>query len=480
MACPGRKSGRFGFTLTEILVVLVIIAVLIGLTTLMVTWTVQVTDDLTDHAHAAQLPHLKRQAPAARAQTLAAVSNRHIVVLQPTANLHATIAQIRKTIPLEVTHLYTQGITGFAAVIPPAAVAAVQKAPGVSYLEPDQVASIQAQTLATGMRRIDCPLNSVLFGAHDLPLQPRNIGIAVPRKDSTQIVVAIMDTGIDKTHPDLNVTFSKSFGKFDDLDAFGHGTHVAGIVGAKNNDIGVVGVCPGCKLWNLKVLDASGSGTAADMLTALDFVIANASKIRVVNMSLRFAAVVKSINAQVTACWDQGVVMVSAAGNDSVDARTASPASAVGTITVGALADSDGKPGGLGPKLAFNGDPDDTMASFSNFGPRIDFLAPGVDILSTYPVSLGSYKKESGTSMAAPHVAGLCALMMCPAAILDGPIRNLEPLKSPVLPLNFLSPPTVKRLLLQSSPDTPLSARANRITGKLDKLVHPVINSKVF
>jgi len=474
-----KKSFRLGFTLTEILVVLVIIAVLIGLTSMAMSWGMRAVDDLVDEANAAQLPHMKRQAHEARAKTLAAVRGRHVVVLHGHADPQATIAQIQQTVPIQVTHVYTRGIRGFAAVIPPQSVAAVQNFPAVNYMHPDVVQKIQPQTVPTGVRRIDGLIDSA-FGAHDLPLQPRNIGIGIPARDTTQVVVAIMDSGIDRTHPDLNVTFHKAFGAFNDLDVIGHGTHVAGIVGARNNDIGVVGVCPGCQLWNLKVADASGNIALADSLSALDFVAAHAGTIRVCNMSFGGSPPVPAQNDAVTACWNLGVVMVAAAGNVPVDASTFSPASAPGAICVGALADSDGKPGGLGAACS-TGDKDDTMATFSNFGTRVDFLAPGVDILSTYPVSMGSYIKMSGTSMATPHVSGLCALMMCPALPPDGQVRNLEPLTpAPALPINVLSPPLVKMLLLQNSPNTPLSANAFRILGSLDSLVHPVIDAKAF
>jgi subtilisin family serine protease len=429
---------------------------------------------------------LRRQAQANKHRVTAEARGRHIVVLHKGVNPQVAIAEIRKTIPLEVTHVYNSAFPGFAARIAPEAVARLQGFPSVNYSHPDGTVHARTQKTSTGIRRINGLLDSA-FQAHVDPLSPslspfppRNVGLGVPKKDTTQIVVVVMDTGIDGTHPDLNVTLARSFvtGSSDVRDLNGHGTLCAGIVGAINNDIGIVGICPGCQLWNLKVLDANGSGTIADTLTALDFVVKHAQTIRVVNMSFGPASRVPSLDAAVLNCWNHGVVMVIAAGNDQVDALTESPAGP-GMMLIGSVADSDGRPGGLGPKLS-TGDLDDTMADFSDFGPGIDFLAPGVDILSTAPVAMGSYKTDTGNSFAAPHVSGLCALMRSPDASLSGPVRNVIPSAPLSLPFPSLSPDQIKQMLVQGSPDTPLPAKAFRIRGGRDGLVHRVIDAKAF
>jgi subtilisin family serine protease len=234
--------------------------------------------------------------------------------------------------------------------------------------------------------------------------------IKPPSNGFTAVIkpIAVIDSGIDSTHPDLNVVLSKGFGQPDGTDANGHGTHVSGIIAAKPDAKGVQGVLPGAPLWALRVFDSSGTGTTTDVIAACDFVAQNATQTNVCNMSLG-GGFSQSLNDAVDACVDRGVVMCVAAGNSSDDAGGHSPASAPKCICVAALADSDGLPGGRGPKLS-DGDPDDTFASFSSFGSVVKVIAPGVDILSTWPVAKGSYQTESGTSMATPHVAGMSAL----------------------------------------------------------------------
>ena len=234
--------------------------------------------------------------------------------------------------------------------------------------------------------------------------------------------VAIMDTGIDADHPDLNVLEDKQvnfIGSTPD-DLCGHGTHVAGIVGAKDNDIGIVGTAPGAKLWNVKVLEKNPmtgqcSGSLEGIIQGLNYVAENADQIDVVNLSLGglcregscdSPVYEKAINRVV----DNGVVVVVSAGNSNANSKDFIPARFLTPITVSAISDTDGKCGGLGPASNHpRGGPDDTLADFSNFGSSVDVSAPGVDILSTYPDD--SYAVMSGTSMSGPYVAGAAALI---------------------------------------------------------------------
>jgi subtilisin family serine protease len=231
--------------------------------------------------------------------------------------------------------------------------------------------------------------------------------------------VAVIDTGIDLTHPDLNVytagakncSTGTSAG-----DGNGHGTHVSGTIGALDNGIGVVGMAPGARVWPVRVLNNQGSGTFSAIVCGIDYVTAHASQIEVASMSLGGGgsddhncgntngdAMHKAICSSVAA----GVTYVVAAGNETDDAANHVPAAYDEVITVSALADFNGVPGG-GAAPTCRTDVDDTFADFSNYGADVDIIAPGVCILSTWKG--GGYNTISGTSMATPHVSGAAAL----------------------------------------------------------------------
>jgi subtilisin family serine protease len=229
--------------------------------------------------------------------------------------------------------------------------------------------------------------------------------------------VAVIDTGI-AAHPDLTiaggvncVNDGRSFG-----DGNGHGTHVAGTIGAKDNADGVVGVAPGARLWAVRVLNDAGSGTRSTIMCGVDWVTRNRGTIEVANMSLGGSGTEPSRSGCTTGdayhdtiCRSvaRGVTYVVAAGNAGVDARNSVPAAYDEVITVSALADFNGAPGG-GAVSTCRADADDTFADFSNHGPDVDLIAPGVCIESTW--LNGGYDTISGTSMASPHVAGAAAL----------------------------------------------------------------------
>jgi subtilisin len=206
--------------------------------------------------------------------------------------------------------------------------------------------------------------------------------------------VWIIDTGVDMDHPDLNVNKERSLsfisGQASADDNNGHGTHVAGIIGALNNTIGVVGVASGVQLVALKVLDQLGEGKLSSVVAAIAHVSQNGKAGDVVNMSLGLEGISPTLDREVKAAADKGILFAIAAGNDSKLANTSSPGRVnhANVFTVSAV-DSTGK-----------------FASFSNYGnDAVDVAAYGVRILSTY--MNGRYAILSGTSMAAPHVAGL-------------------------------------------------------------------------
>jgi subtilisin family serine protease len=207
----------------------------------------------------------------------------------------------------------------------------------------------------------------------------------------------IIDSGVDFNHPDLDVdqTRSKSFvdGQTSADDQNGHGTHVGGIIGAKNNTIGVLGVASGASLVSLRVLDKDGEGNLSYIIQAIAYVNANGKAGDVVNMSVGGDSGSDILDQQIQNTAARGIYFAIAAGNDSKLANTSSPARANGQniYTVSAV------------------DSLDNLASFSNYGNDVvDLAAPGVRILSTWINNRYAY--ASGTSMAAPHVAGLLLL----------------------------------------------------------------------
>ena len=212
-------------------------------------------------------------------------------------------------------------------------------------------------------------------------------------------VAWIIDSGIDASHEDLNVDVTRGFnaftkGKDADLstDGNGHGTHVSGTVAAIDNDLGVIGVAAGATVIPVKVLDSRGSGSYSGVIAGIDHVAANGSNGDVANMSLG-GGFSQAVNNAVIAAAATGVKFALAAGNESTDAATKSPASANGPniYTISAMSQGD------------------NWASFSNYGnPPVDFCEPGVAITSTWKG--GGYNTISGTSMASPHACGLLLL----------------------------------------------------------------------
>jgi subtilisin family serine protease len=269
--------------------------------------------------------------------------------------------------------------------------------------------------------------------------------------ERVNVDVAILDSGIQPDHPDLNVvggTNCLKQGKATDWrDREGHGTLVGGIVAALDNGFGRVGVAPGARLWAVRLSSQSespaGNILEDDLICGLEWVVAN--DIEVANMSLSGPgenindcesdpAIWDALQTAICAAIANGTTLVAAAGNEGMDASTELPAAYPDVIAVSAFSETDGLPGGLGESAgAFGCEEDiadDTFAFFSNFGPVVDLSAPGVCVGSTYLHS--TYAGGIGTSFATPFVSGAAALYLAnhpdatPRQVRDVLIRQRE------------------------------------------------------
>lgn len=295
-------------------------------------------------------------------------------------------------------------INGKAVLLPDVgAIGALARMPGVIRVEEDvivtalkgkPVPSQPTETLPWGVDRIDAD-------------------VAWAGSTGTRVKVAIIDTGIDTTHPDLKVyggcNFVSTGKKYDPTkysDDNGHGTHVAGTVAALDNEIGVIGMAPEAWLYAVKVLDRTGSGYLSWVIGGIQWSIEQG--VQVINMSLGTNAYSASFEEAVNAAWNAGIVVVAAAGNDGdtdSDDDVDYPARFASAIAVAAT------------------DKSDLRAPWSSDGPDVELSAPGVDILSTYKG--GTYATASGTSMATPHVAGTAALIIANGVTNNNDVRLL-------------------------------------------------------
>ena len=340
------------------------------------------------------------------------IPGQYIVVLKPGANGQAVAANHG----VERRREYTHALNGFAGTIPEGRLNALRHDPRVEFVEADVQVSALSQTIPTGVRRIGATLSSAA----------KIDGL----DERVNADIAIIDTGIDLTHPDLNIYRNVTFvaGTTSGNDDNGHGTHVAGIAAALDNSFGVVGVAPGARLWAVKVLDSTGYGEMSAVIQGIDYVTQHASEIEVANMSLGGLGQVDSLRLAIQNSVAKGVLYTVAAGNSHFELFGADyalggddfiPAAYPEVMAVSALVDTDGTSGGSGPASSYGAD--DTLATFSNYslhvapgnpvnspGLMIDVAAPGVNIYSTYLG--GSYATLSGTSMASPHVTGAAAL----------------------------------------------------------------------
>ena len=342
---------------------------------------------------------------------------RWIVQLRDGASVGTAVERARDRHGIRAERSFQRAFRGYAAQMTISQRQALLADPNVVAVVPDERVELESgpQPVPAGITRV---------GAN--PSAVRAVDGSDPELD---VDIAIIDTGIDK-HPDLRIAGGYNCTTSNPSawgDEHSHGTHVAGAAAARDNGFGVVGVAPGARVWAVKVMDASGGGYVSWLICGIDWVAAQTDPadpsvplFEVANMSLSVFSSDDGNCGQAAAptAYDllhraicrlnrAGVTNVVAAGNSTEDAANRAPAAYGETITVGAICDSDGQPGGKGPACSASAG-DDAWASFSNYGTAVDLVAPGVAVWSTMPGNKYGYK--SGTSLAAPHVAGGAAL----------------------------------------------------------------------
>ena len=373
----------------------------------------------------------KRVAFLAAAITLAGASaaqaDPYVVTLQPGADIDAVVDGARLPAP-KLT--YDSALTGFASDLNGPQMGRLLDDPAVVSVEPD------AEVQAHGME--------ALAAGETLPAGIRRVGAATPALAHQQasVGVAVLDTGVDLTNPDLDAVSGTNCIKpgTPAQDDNGHGTNVAGIIAARNNGRGVVGVAPGTRVYSVKVLNNRASGTLSQFLCGIDWVTANAATlgIKVANMSIGGTGAddgscgaknKDSEHKAICSATAAGVTFVVSAGNSGADFKTTVPAAYPEVLTATAMTDTDGLPGGLGPASCSKKDLDDRAGTYSNFATTAAASAHTVAAPGTCVVSAGIGGKTStytGTSQAAPHVAGTVALCFG-SGLLPGPCAGLTP-----------------------------------------------------
>jgi subtilisin family serine protease len=318
-------------------------------------------------------PDLLEPAPVQPNLTATAANASYIVVLREGAGP----ADVARSVGASPRFVYSAVLNGFAADMTAVQAAALGRNPRVAYVEPDgEVSIVATQNNATwGIDRVD---------QQSLPLD----GTYTYATTGASVHAYIIDTGIRSDHREFDgraqQVYNSAGGK--NTDCNGHGTHVAGTVGGTT-----YGIAKGVKLYGVKVLNCAGSGTWSGVIAGMDWVGNNRVTPAVANLSLG-GGKSQAVDDAVARLVAAGVYVVVAAGNSDADACQSSPAGAPGAMTVAASTKTD------------------TKASYSNWGSCVDLYAPGSSITSAWHSSRTAINTISGTSMAAPHVAGVAAL----------------------------------------------------------------------
>ncbi len=364
--------------------------------------------------------------------TAGATPRSYVVVYKSRAvsDVRAETGHLHATIGINAKFQYAHALKGFAAGLSGHQLRALKADPSVAYVEPDTTFT------ATGM---------VSLASGELePVGIKRIGAATASLVHNQsgVNVAELDTGIDLPNPDLNAVSGVNCVKpgATAQDDNGHGTNVAGTIAGANQGAGVVGVAPGTRLYAVKVLSKSGTGTLSQILCGINWVTANAAglNIKVANMSLAGSGKTDSNcgltnhdaeHQAICSSTAAGVIYVAAAGNNSTDFGSYIPAAYPEVLTVTAMTDTDGIPGGLGPRACIAHEKDDTYATYSNYAVSASeqahtIAAPGTCVQSD--ALGGKLSTYYGTSQAAPHVAGSLALCLNDGGV-SGPCSGLTP-----------------------------------------------------
>jgi subtilisin len=325
-----------------------------------------------------------------------------IVQLRPDRDPRSDAPALANRYGGRVGHVYTNALGGFSFSGSEAAAAALARNPNVVRVEANRmVRALAPAAVPTGVQRIDAT-----DGAGAASLATNGSGVSV----------AVLDTGIDPGHEAFGsrVVAGKACTGSSTADGNGHGTHVAGTIGGAG-----IGVAQGVRLVPVKVLDDAGSGSWASVICGIDYVTANAGTIKVANMSLGGSSTEdpsscasSTLHQAICNSVGAGVTYVVAAGNDARNSSGFVPAKYPSVTTVSAYSDLDGVRDPATNECIGKGpwkDCDEQLAGFSNYGSVVDVTAPGVRIYSSVP---GGYGSKSGTSMAAPHVAGVAALVI--------------------------------------------------------------------
>jgi len=402
------------------------------------------------------------------------IPGQYIVVLKDGVDVGDVVAEHRRGARAEVLMSYEHAVQGYAARLSASGLAQVKADPRVDFVQQDvegtpltgkpgsgggTTTPPPGQTLPTGVNRVDAELAS-----------PTNT-----TTDSTTLQtagdVAVFDTGIQTNHPDLRVaggvnclgSYSSHDGTIGDEN--GHGTHVAGAIGAKDDGAGVLGAAPGVRLWSVRVLNSVGSGSASTQLCGIEWVTANGPGlgIKVVNSSQVLFGSPDDGNCGYTAgdvlhqaiCKSTaaGILWVFGAGNSGGSWANASGPSFPEVLTVTAMADSNGQPN-VGSTTTFTCKPpnskksyeyqtDDRYASFSSYAvTEVDIshtiAAPGACIYSTYKGS--TYGHMSGTSMAAPHATAIAHRCVLGGQCAGTPAETIQKLRADAAAWNTANP----------------------------------------